>query len=284
MYTDPRTLTTEERYKKLQDRVALRNIDILENKIVTTKLPSKKSIDITNKKFNKLRAIQYIGKDEKKHEYWEFECDCGNRPIIEKSSVTLERTTSCGCVHSDKVSNILSTEMKKHGMTYSSLYWIWSGIKKRCYNPNRKEYPNYGGRGIRMCNEWKNDFSKFKDWAYSNGYQEDKKLSIDRIHNNGDYEPSNCRWVTRDIQALNTRKNCYIQLGEYCFPVSIWSRITGLADSCIEARITRGWNAYDILHTPSIIGRSNSKEILEWSVDPKYLGYNIVPASTKIIT
>ena len=280
--SDPRKLTEGERYSRLNKRVASQNIHILENIIITTDPPSKKSIDISNKKFDKLKAIQYIGKDRNNHEYWEFECDCGNRPIISKDSVTRGLTTSCGCNHSNAVSN--TTKNAKHGMTYSSLYWIWSGMKKRCYNPNRKEYPNYGGRGIQVCDTWKNDFCEFMKWSFDNGYEENKNLSIDRIDNNGNYCPENCRWVERNIQLLNTRKNVYIQLHEYCFPVSVWAEITGLDDSCIEARIQRGWNADKILHTPSTIGRSNSKEYLTWNVDPKYLKYHLIPASNKIIT
>ena len=89
-------------------------------------------------------------------------------------------------------------------MSYSRLYKVWQGMKTRCYNPNFIYYCNYGGRGIMICDEWKNDFSKFYELAINNGYKEG--LTIDRINNDGNYEPDNCRWITRAEQNRNQRK------------------------------------------------------------------------------
>lgn len=273
MVHDPRKLTDEERYAKLADRVAAQNIHLLEQVIVDTSRPSRRSIDISGGVFGKLKPIQYLGKDKNHHEYYEFECECGNRPIIAKNSVMRGLTTSCGCVQSDAVSK--NTHMITHGMTSTPLYGVWAGIKRRCYGETSASYANYGGRGIKMCDEWKNSFQNFNEWAYANGYIDGEKLTIDRIDNNGNYEPDNCRVVTRDIQAINTRKNTYICLDGHCFTVSVWSRITGLADSCISARIERGWSAYNILHTPSTIGRLNSTEYLAWEIGDEYLQYEV---------
>lgn len=110
--------------------------------------------------------------------------------------------------------NGIATDCKKyklehHGLYKSRLYWVWHSMKDRCYNPKATSYKHYGGRGIKVCDEWKNSFKAFYDWAYSNGYDENaprNKCTIDRINNDGDYEPSNCRWVDAKIQASNQRK------------------------------------------------------------------------------
>lgn len=91
-----------------------------------------------------------------------------------------------------------------HGKSNTRLYSIWNHMKQRCYNKNKDSYINYGARGITVCDDWKDDFTAFESWAISNGYQD--TLTIDRINSNGNYEPSNCRWTTADVQSANTRK------------------------------------------------------------------------------
>jgi len=112
-------------------------------------------------------------------------------------------------------------------------------MKNRCYNPNNKSYADYGGRGIVVCNEWRNSFEMFHDWALANGYSD--KLSIDRVDVNGNYEPSNCRWATQTIQSNNVRRNRMLALGEEQHTLSEWSRMTGLQVTTIICRLKRGW-------------------------------------------
>ena len=141
----------------------------------------------------------HITPDGKKIRKASFLCFCGNK--FENAIVNIKRnhTTSCGCL-SSRTKPINQT----HGLSNHKLYGVWNGIKKRCNNKNSKEYKNYGGRGIIMCDEWKDDFKSFYDWALSNGY--DEKLTLDRKDNDGNYEPSNCRWETKIIQGRNQRK------------------------------------------------------------------------------
>lgn len=126
---------------------------------------------------------------------------------------------------------------KRHGLYKTKLYRVWHAMKCRCYNPNDKKYPRYGLRGIKVCDEWKNDFVKFNNWANSNGYTEG--LSIDRINNDGNYEPSNCRWVTIVENSNNTSKNVFITHNGVTRTISEWSRCIGVSVDAIRWRIKK---------------------------------------------
>lgn len=127
--------------------------------------------------------------------------------------------------------------MKKHGYKYTRIYNIWGLMKNRCYCPTSNNYKNYGGRGIKICDEWKNNFIAFKDWAYANGYNE--KLTIDRIDNNGNYEPSNCRWITNLEQQFNKRNNHLITYNGKTQTLSQWAKELEISREVIEQRLKR---------------------------------------------
>ena len=135
----------------------------------------------------------------------ECRCDCGTVKIIDKSSLTTGRTQSCGCYNKKRVHETHS----KGNFTNTRLYTTWENMKARCYNPNNPQFRNYGERGIIVCDEWKKDFLKFREWAISSGWDETHKkfeISLDRIDVNGNYEPSNCRWATPKVQVNNQRR------------------------------------------------------------------------------
>ena len=197
--------------------------------------------DISGQRFGRLTAIK---KDhscwdkEKKvsRNFWLFKCDCGKEKAIDKYSVLRGLTQSCGCLGDEK----RIERNTKHGLfgTEKRLYGCWQDMKNRCYNPNRKKYQIYGARGIIVCDEWKNDFKCFYDWARRNGYKDN--LTLDRIDVNGNYCPENCRWATLKEQANNTRKNKKITINGITKNLQEWLDICKISHGSYYYRIHKG--------------------------------------------
>ena len=137
---------------------------------------------------------------------------------------------------------------KSHGKQPARLYRIWSNMKNRCTNPNADNYSFYGGRGIKVCDEWRDDFVPFRAWAMANGYADN--LTLDRIDNDGDYSPANCRWETHLRQCNNTRRNHLLTFQGETHTISEWARIVGMKADTLERRINyRGWPVEKALTT-----------------------------------
>lgn len=160
-----------------------------------------KTKDLSNKKFGRLTVIRLDKKASYGEWKWLCECECGNKVSVSGRSLRRGATKSCGCLRNEAVSQANT----KHGLSETKIYHIWEKMRARCRNDKDPAYANYGGRGICVCEEWDKDFLAFYKWSINNGYSE--KLSIDRINNDGNYEPSNCRWATRKQQMNNTRTN-----------------------------------------------------------------------------
>lgn len=193
-----------------------------------------KQMDLTAQKFGfltvlKLHHLKTVYEEKYKrhvtHRYWTCKCDCG-KTVVRRTSSLIDKTKvhSCGCQISYKVRQRNQQKLEKYPH-YRTLIVRWCKIKERLYNPKSISYPNYGGRGIKMCDEWKNDSFKFYEWSMANGYQ--KGLFIDRINNNGDYCPENCRWVDRKTQNRNTRKNVFITYDGETHCMSEWAELLG---------------------------------------------------------
>lgn len=160
--------------------------------------------NIKGERFGRLIAIEIIAEKYKKTK-WLCECDCGNKKAIPLDSLLSGKGKSCGCLRKEVTKN----RVKTHGLTNTRLHNVWANMKNRCYNNKNKSYVNYGGRGIKVCDEWLS-FENFYKWSLQNGY--DDNLTIDRIENNKKYEPSNCRWSDMETQANNTRKNVFVEI------------------------------------------------------------------------
>lgn len=136
------------------------------------------------------------------------------------------------------------------GYSETRLYRLWSGMKTRCYNPNDKKYMNYGGRGIKMADEWKDNFYSFAEWAVGNGYEE--HLTIDRINVDEGYTPNNCRWSTWEEQENNRTNNHLLEYNGEIHTLAEWAKITGIKRHTIEQRIRYGWSVERILTTKTM--------------------------------
>lgn len=160
--------------------------------------------DLTGKTFGLLKVLgRDMGKtDISRSCFWICECQCKNKTIVSRKTSTLKsgNMSNCGCLNKERLIK-QSNNMKKHGKTNDPLFHIWTGMRYRCYSSKSPVFPYYGGRGIRICDEWKDDFMSFYNWAVSSGYE--KGLTIDRIDYDGDYCPDNCRWVTNEQQQQN---------------------------------------------------------------------------------
>lgn len=147
---------------------------------------------------------------------------------------------------------------KKHNMCETPLYYVWQAIKQRCYNKNNPKYKIYGDKGICMCEEWKNDFVAFMDWALENGYN--VNLTIDRIDSNGNYCPENCRWATYEQQGNNTCRNVFIEFNGKKMTISQWAHCLGIEVGTLNSRLRKGWSIEKALTTPvNLFYRRNYK-------------------------
>lgn len=165
-------------------------------------------------RFGRLTVIERvedaINPNGSKSVRYKCKCDCGNEKIIRKCHLVSGATVSCGCLYVET----LGKGRRTHGFSHKErLYSLWLNMKDRCYNKNNSHYNSYGGRGIVVCDEWKNGYISFRNWCISNGYKEEiresgrNNLTIDRIDVNGNYEPSNCRFITNKENCLNKRNN-----------------------------------------------------------------------------
>ena len=201
-------------------------------------------LDLTGHRFGRLVVIERFLNSKSGKAKWRCKCDCGNETIVFSTSLVRGLTHSCGCLNREVTMERFST----HRQSESRLYETWSGMKKRCYNPNSKSFSAYGGRGISICEEWLSNFANFKEWAENNGY--DDSLTLDRINNDGDYTPTNCRWVTPREQALNTSRNHMVAIDGITKPRNEWSRLHGVNPKTVRDRLVRGWAYERAIKTP----------------------------------
>lgn len=189
-----------------------------------------------NKKFGYLTVIKKLEPIRYKtgtQPCYECMCDCGKLINVTKNHLKTGHTKSCGC----KKSQMCIDSNFKHGLAGSRLYNTYYHMRRRCYNEKDKQYHRYGGRGITVCDEWlgENGFINFSNWAMNNGYND--TLTIDRINNDGNYEPNNCRWATPTEQMNNVSYNVRLTYNNETHTIAEWAKIVGLKQDTIQARI-----------------------------------------------
>lgn len=205
--------------------------------------------NLAGMRFGKLTAVKIVRNCEHKCKsvIWQCKCDCGNIVNVRSSNLINGHTKSCGCIRKEIITN-RDKEREIHNDCNSRLYRIWHGMKNRCNNPNTCNYKNYGGKDIKVCQEWE-EFIPFREWANSNGYADN--LTIDRIDVNGNYCPENCRWVDIKTQNNNTTRNRLLTAFGKTMNVAQWSEKVGIKRGVIYNRIdTYKWDVEKALTTP----------------------------------
>ena len=200
--------------------------------------------DLVGKKFGRLTVLKYVYSKYKKR-HWLCQCDCGNISVVSTSQLKSGKTKSCGCLRRETTSQNAKKIKSTHHLTNTRIYNIWRSMKKRCYLKTHHAYKYYGGRGITICEEWKNDFMSFYNWSIANGYKEN--LTLDRIDVNGNYEPNNCRWVGWEVQQNNRRDNIHIKYNGETKTIYEWSEILNIKYCTLWWRIKNGWSIEEAL-------------------------------------
>lgn len=208
-------------------------------------MAGKPLIEMTGQRFGRLTVIS---RGEKRGKYtgafWLCKCDCGTMTTVSGNSLRKGETKSCGCLHIDMLKKDPS---QKH--TGTRLYTIWQGMKRRTMTKTNPRYSDYGGRGITVCEEWRESFEAFYKWAMENGYRDD--LTLDRKDNDGPYSPENCRWATYYVQGNNTRRNRRIEYDGEIHTLTEWAAIKGITVQNLSNRINRyGWTVERALTEP----------------------------------
>lgn len=173
-------------------------------------------------KFGRLTALEPIEEGKYMRRTWRCACECGRETIVKERYLKDGHRKSCGC--------LVGKHMITHGDTKTRLFKIWTSMRERCESERHKHFKDYGARGIKVCDEWQ-DAGAFCEWALNNGYKEG--LQIDRIDNDGNYEPSNCRFVTLKENARNRRNTVYLTVNGITKPASEWSEVTGISSYTI---------------------------------------------------
>lgn len=201
--------------------------------------------DYTGERYGKLTVLEYVGTKRYRNgraTQWLCQCDCGNKTVVGSVSLKTGNTVSCGCHRRELSSKRMIERNKTHGITIGSeedkrLYRLWAAIKRRCYYEKCVGYHNYGGRGVRMCDEWKNEAAKFVEWCKSHGYK--KGLEIDRINNNGNYEPNNCQFISKVENEKKKRNTIWLTIDGISKVCADWNRLMEKPENYYIQRIYR---------------------------------------------
>ena len=190
--------------------------------------------DLTGRRFGRLTVVERAPDDDHGNILWYCKCDCGGEKRTRSNALTSGKATSCGCVQKRRAAEAHT----RHGCHGSRLYNIWSNMKGRCNTKSCSFYERYGGRGITVCDEWRDSFEAFRDWALANGYRDD--LSIDRIDNDGPYSPGNCRWSTEEVQSRNRSTTAVITVDGIARSRTEWAEMLGIKPEALRSAIRRG--------------------------------------------
>lgn len=197
-------------------------------------------IDLTGHKYGKLTVLRIDTDIPGKKKKWLCKCECGNETIVSGSNLRDGHTKSCLKCGYESTKKAIT----KHGQSHTKLFYVWNSMKSRCENQKNKSYKDYGAKGISVCEEW-HDSVNFFEWALRNGYKEG--LEIDRIDVNGNYEPSNCRWINRLENANNKTNNKYISHNGETKTLAEWSRFYDVNYKNLSRLLIKGYSMNDAI-------------------------------------
>ncbi len=192
--------------------------------------------DLAGQRFGRLTVLYNTGERKNGSVVWRCRCDCGNELDIRSRDLVSVHTTSCGCYKRQRVAEVHTEHGMTRGEKIHPIYQTWGNMLQRCENPNASDYKYYGFRGIKVCDEW-HKFIPFCDWALASGWQ--KGLQLDRINNNGNYEPGNCRWATPQENSHNRRSNRMITFAGKTQCLAAWADDTRIGYFTLSSRINR---------------------------------------------
>lgn len=200
-------------------------------------IPSKHVLDLTNKRFGRWYVLGYVGMTDRGSTKWLCRCDCGVHKVVNSSGLRSNRSKSCGCY---KVENHAQSVSPRtiHGKSDTVEYRIWYKMLERCTRKTDRAYSNYGGRGIKVCSRW----TKFENFLVDMGKRPSPKHSLDRIDNDKDYCPENCRWATHTQQANNKRNNVKITWRGVTKTLPDWARSLNMPCETLRRRFDLGWS------------------------------------------
>ena len=202
-----------------------------------------KLIDLTGKTFGRLTALGRSANGKRGEAYWKCECTCGNVAIVLGAYLRNGHTRSCGCLGSE----VTSKRNLVHGGSHLPTYAIWQTMKAKCTNPNSTNWHYYGGRGITVCDRWMESFEAFlEDMGEC-----PPSHSIERVDVNGNYEPGNCKWIPKSLQARNTRKSVYVTYQGIRKHVLEWAEELGINSCTLHWRLRQGWPIEKVM-TPTV--------------------------------
>ncbi len=203
---------------------------------------------IVGKKFSRLLVLEYSGHDKHGTVMWKCVCDCGNEGVFKGRNLRIGKTKSCGCLAKEVRSAGIN---RSHGHTSrktgaSPEYATWKNMRNRCQNPNAREWDDYGGRGIKVCERWQ----KFENFLTDMGSKPSPGLTIERIDNSEGYAKENCIWATRGVQNRNKRNNVVLVHNGKCQTMMDWSKELGISFQTLYSRLQLGWTVEQTLSTP----------------------------------
>ena len=194
--------------------------------------------------FGRWEIIEEAGRNSHGNILWRCKCKCGTIREVSGNSLRMGRSASCGCINAEFLRNTTF----RHGFSKTSLRWVYSNMQQRCCNNKHPKFTTYGARGIKICKEWLDNPSSFYNWATFSGYK--RGLTLDRINNDGNYEPSNCRWTTKKIQQNNMSSNRVITHNNKTQTLSQWANDLGLHPTALSHRLKEGWSEDETVSIP----------------------------------